>query len=244
MSETREYPSCHPKPALRLLAALGATALTVSAVGWRRHPQRSLHRWAHGVLNRLGVRATLAAPIPEGAQLWVANHLSWVDPLLFLALRPSGALAKAEVADYPLLGFGARRAGLRFVDRENLFSRAAALRGLARDLLAGSPCLLFPEGTTTTGDHLAPLREGGLRMAYRLGVKVLPFRVASADVQYPWVGDDALLPHLRGLAQARRTQVRIHPGQILTPSDFAEEALFVEAIRRHLEPRSILEEAS
>ena len=183
------------------------------------------------------MEASLAGPVPDGAQLWVSNHLSWLDPMIFLGLRAGGALAKAEVADYPMLGFGARRAGLRFVDRDSLFSRAAALKGLRRDLREGQAFLLFPEGTTTPGEGLAPLREGGLRMAYRLGIKVLPFRLAGADGHYPWIGDDALLPHLQGLARARKTRVEVHPGPVLDPAEFRNEDRFVEAIRAHMEPR-------
>lgn len=244
MKEIRDYPPFHPQPTLRILAALGGTALTVSAVGWVRHPQHSLHHWARRLLTRLGVEATLATPIPPEAQLWVSNHLSWLDPIIFLGFRPSGALAKAEVSTYPLLGIGARRAGLRFVDRDSMFSRAAALKGLRRDLRDGHPFLLFPEGTTTSGETLAPLREGGIRMAYRLGIKVLPFRLEGADTHYPWIGDETLLPHLKGLAKARRTRVAVHPGTVLDPADFPEERLFVEAIRNHLEPRPIVAEAS
>ena len=244
MIEPLDYPPFHPRPALKLLAALGGTALTLATVGWARQPQRTLHRWARRLLDRLGVEASLSAPVPEGAQLWVSNHLSWLDPMIFLALRAGGALAKAEVADYPMLGFGARRAGLRFVHRDDPFSRAAALRGLRGDLRAGMDFLLFPEGTTTLGDGLAPLREGGLRMAYRLGIKVLPFRLAGADGHYPWIGDATLLPHLTGLARARRTRVEVHPGPVLDPLQFSDEDSFVEAIRAHLGPSPAMAEAS
>lgn len=234
MSETKDFPPFHPQPTLRLLAALGGTFMTVSRVGWVRQPQRSVHRWSRHLLRRLGVEVSLAGPIPDGAQLWVSNHLSWLDPIIFLALRPSGALAKAEVAGYPLLGFGARRAGLRFVDRDDLFSRAAALRGMVRDLHAGEDFLLFPEGTTTCGDQLAPLREGGLRMAHRLGVKLLPFRLASEDPHYPWIGDDSLVPHLKRVVRNRDTRVTVQPGPILDPADWPDEDLWVQAIRLHL----------
>lgn len=244
MTEPLDYPPFHPRPALRLLAALGGTAFTLATVGWARRPQRSLHRWARRLLGRLGVEIVLSGPIPGGGQLWVSNHLSWLDPMIFLGLRSGGALAKAEVADYPLLGFGARRAGLRFVDRDCLFSRAAALKALRRDLVDGMDFLLFPEGTTTTGEGLAPLREGGLRMAYRLGVKVLPFRLSGADGHYPWIGDDTLLPHLQGLARARRTRVEVSPGPVLDPAAFRDEDGFVAAIRAHLGPPALMAEAS
>ena len=94
---------------------------------------------------------------------------------------------------------------------------------------------MFPEGTTTVGDQLAPFYLGSLRMAYRLGVKVLPLRLASADAQYPWVGDAELLPHLTTLARSRRTRVSIHPGQVLDPGQCADESGWIRAIRSQLE---------
>jgi len=237
MRDSLPYSPFHPIPALRLMAALGGTALTVATLGRRGRCRGALHRWARRVLARLGVQTLLRSPIPDGGQLWVSNHQSWVDPLIFLGLRPSGAMAKAEVASYPLLGAGARRAGLCFVDRDCPFSRAAALRSMRRELRAGSDFLLFPEGTTTPGAGLAPLREGGLRMAYRLGTRVLPFRLDAADAHYPWVGDATLLPHLGGLARARETRVEVWPGRVLDPADFPGESAFVEAIRLHLAAR-------
>jgi 1-acyl-sn-glycerol-3-phosphate acyltransferase len=203
-------------------------------LGHTRTPRISAHKWARRVLRTMGVEARLLAPIPAGAQVWVSNHLSWLDPLIYLSLRPSAALAKAEVAAYPLIGAGAMRIGLRFVDRASLFSRAAALRAMVRDLNAGEDFLLFPEGTTTSGEQLAPLYEGGLRMAHRLGVKLLPLRLASEDAHYPWIGDDSLVPHLQRVVRNRGTLVTICPGPVLDPAQWPDEDLWVQAIRAHL----------
>jgi 1-acyl-sn-glycerol-3-phosphate acyltransferase len=234
MSLSETFPACHPQPALRLAAALGGTLWTVGALGRTRTPRLTAHHWARRTLRLMGVEARLLAPIPAGAQVWASNHLSWLDPLIYLSLRPSMAMAKAEVAAYPLIGRGAGRIGLRFVDRGNLFSRAAALRAMVRDLAAGEDFLLFPEGTTTTGEGLAPLYEGGLRMAHRLGVKLLPLRLASAAAYYPWIGDDSLVPHLQRVVRHRGTRVTVQPGPLLDPADWPEEDLWIEAIRRHL----------
>lgn len=174
--------------------------------------------------------------MPAGARLWVANHLSWLDPIVLLALRPAGVLAKAEVADYPLIGWGARRAGLRFVDRGSALSRAAALVGAAQALRQGEDFLVFPEGTTTRGGGLAPLQAGSLRMAWRLGIPTLPLRLASPDGHYPWTGDESLLPHLQALACASRTEVAVEPGPLLWPGDFSAEAAFIDAAVAHMDP--------
>ncbi|MGA2081424.1 MAG: lysophospholipid acyltransferase family protein [Holophaga sp.] len=233
------FPPLHPWPALRLAATLGGTLWAIGELGRTRTPGLSAHAWARRTLRLMGVEARLTAPIPAGAQVWVSNHLSWLDPLVYLSLRPSRAMAKAEVAAYPFIGRGASRIGLRFVDRNDPFSRAAALMGMVRDLRAGEDFLLFPEGTTTRGDRLAPLCQGGLRMAYRLGARLLPFRLSSSDPHYPWIGDDALVPHLKRLARSRTTQVRVHPGQVLDPAQWRSEEAWLQAIRDHLAPGSM-----
>jgi 1-acyl-sn-glycerol-3-phosphate acyltransferase len=215
--------------------SLLSTGWTLAMVKGRPLARAEMQSWATRILSHLRVRVTLAAPIPAGGQLWVSNHLSWVDALVYLSLRPSRVMAKAEVAEYPGIGAGGRRVGLRFVKRESLASRTSALRALRRDLIAGDDFLVFPEGTTTHGDHLAPLYEGSLRMAYRMGVKVLPLRLDSGDLHYPWVGDTALMTNLKALAWNRDTRVSILPGRVLDPLHFSDEDSWLRDLKKHLE---------
>ena len=232
------YGPWHPVPFLRMGGSLLSTGWTLALAKGRLGSLPLLQLWSARVMASMGIQVTLATPLPAGGQLWVANHLSWVDPLVLMSLRPSRVMAKAEVADWPVIGGGARRIGLRFVKRECLFSRARALRTLQGDLKAGEAFLVFPEGTTTHGDQLAPLYEGSLRLAYRRGVQVLPLRLASEDEHYPWVGDDPLFPHLLTLAWKRSTRVSVHPGPVLDPRQFPDEQAWMRAIRSHLEPRA------
>jgi len=193
-----------------------------------------LSRWAREVLHILDVKVIHEGALPTEAPIWVANHLSWLDPLVLLSLRPAQVLAKAEVGDYPLIGSLARRHGLRFVRRESLASRSVALRGLMSAMDVRESLLLFPEGTTTRGSRLAPLYRGGICAAFRKGVPLLPVRLASPDPWYPWVGDAALLPHLKTLAQVGSTRVFLRPGPVLNPGDFPDEGAWLDAIRHSL----------
>ncbi len=225
-----------PQPVLRWAAALGATGRVLATVSAGRGTPRILSAWSARLLRALAVEVEVAGRIPR-AQLWVANHLSWLDPMVLMALRPMGTLAKAEVAAYPFIGRGAVKAGLRFVDRRNPVSRAAALAAFAADLRAGRELLLFPEGTTTQGRGLAPLWTGGLRAAHALGVRVAPLRLECAAPHYPWTGDQALLPHLHGLARTPSTQIRIVPGEALDRAGCPDAEDFLHRVRLHLEPR-------
>jgi 1-acyl-sn-glycerol-3-phosphate acyltransferase len=229
---------------LRLGTALADTLWSMGRMFLTRRPEALVAPWCRRLLGRLGVEVRLVAPIPVGAPLWVANHLSWLDPVALMALRPSRILAKAEVADYPLVGSGAKRAGLRFVQREDPLSRAAALARLAADLRAGHDFLVFPEGTTTRGNLLAPLHEGSLRLAYRLEVPVLALHLSSEHDHYPWTGDDELLPHLRRLCGRPATLLRVAPSPLLRPADFPTEGAWIRRIRAALHPCTAIEESA
>lgn len=227
----------HPRTLWAWVEAIAVTTSILPRLGQTKDPARLLSHWSRNLLRALRVEVEFTTPIPGGAQIWVANHLSWLDPAVLMAQRPMGTLAKAEVATYPMLGRHARRAGLQFVDREDHVHRAAALLELIRHWRTGAPFLLFPEGTTTNGDGLATFQEGGLRAAFRLGLSVLPLRLESPDAHYPWIGQASLPPHIQMLCRSERTRVRVHPGTVMTPG--GDEDAWLRALRSHLNPHSI-----
>ncbi len=224
----------HPQTLWAWAEALAVTGYILPQLGQAEDPARVLSRWSRNLLRALNVEVQFTSPLPAGAQIWVANHLSWLDAAVLMAQRPMGTLAKVEVASYPMLGRHARRAGLQFVDRDDPAHRAVALLELIRHWRTGAPFLLFPEGTTTRGDGLAPLHEGGLRAAYRLGLSVLPLRIESSDAHYSWVGEASLPPHIQVLCRCQQTRVRVHPGPVVAPT--GDEEAWLRALRNHLDP--------
>jgi 1-acyl-sn-glycerol-3-phosphate acyltransferase len=213
-------------PTVALLPRLAAGA----------EPQPGMHRWARRLLPALGVDLSVEGHLRRDIPLWVANHLSWVDPVVLMSLRPMGTIAKGEVTGYPLIGRWARKSGIHFVDRENATSRAAALASFTASLQGGRDMLLFPEGTTTRGERLAPFYEGGLRAAYGLGLPVQPLRISSPAAHYPWTGDETLMPHLRTLL-ATRTPVTVAAEAPLHPAGFEDPERWIAALRATLAPQ-------
>jgi 1-acyl-sn-glycerol-3-phosphate acyltransferase len=200
-------------------------------------PQPGLHRWARRLLPALGVDLKIHGNLRTDLPLWVSNHLSWVDPVILMSLRPMGTIAKGEVTSYPLIGRFAQKSGIHFVDREDPTSRAAALVSFMASLRNGRDMLLFPEGTTTRGERLADFYEGGLRLAYELDLPAQPLRIASSAPHYPWTGDETLLPHLKTLFTTR-TLVTVIAEEPLHPSDFRDSAAWITAFKTALAPRS------
>lgn len=218
--------------ALRGARLIGATSSILPRLAVGRSADRALHRFSLGALKALPLCIEWVGEPDLDAPLWIANHLSWTDPIVLLSLRPMGILAKAEAARYPVIGPWMKRAGLRFVDRDDATSRGAAVGALTRDLQAKRPMLIFPEGTTTTG-KLTHLRFGGLLAAHRLGLPVQPFRLSTPDLHYTWTGDESLLPHLKTLLR-RPARLRVEAKAPLYPSAYPEPEAWLAALRAAL----------
>src|SRR5687767_6635198 len=121
-----------------------------------RDPLQAAHRLA-GAIGTMAraheLVVTTRGEIPRGGALIVANHISYLDPIAILPQCPAAPLAKAEVAEWPIIGSLADALGVIFVARKDRMARARALRRIHDLLEAGVPVLNFPEGTTTRGDH-------------------------------------------------------------------------------------------
>jgi 1-acyl-sn-glycerol-3-phosphate acyltransferase len=149
-----------------------------------------------------GLRAQLRGTPPRAPSVLVANHLSYFDPVVLAAYTPLTAVAKLDVAAWPLIGDSCRRLGVTFVDREDAMSGACALRRALRALEHGVSVLVFPEGTTTRGDQVLPFKRGIFGAARRAGVPVVPVALAYDRPGVAWVGDDPFLPHyVRAMAE-------------------------------------------
>lgn len=195
----------------------------------------TLRTVAREVLDTLGVELVVRGPRPVGQVLLVANHLSWLDPLLVLREVPAITLAKREVGGWPVLGSQVRRLGIIPVDRRDAVTRAVALRKAARALSAGLTVLNFPEGTTTYGD-MAPFHRGLFGAAIDLDVPVVPVRLAYDVRDACWVGDEAFLPHLLRFVRRPRTRATVVFGAPLVPRPGEEAQDLADRARACLSP--------
>ncbi|MET0343316.1 MAG: lysophospholipid acyltransferase family protein [Polyangiales bacterium] len=144
--------------------------------------QRYMRRWARSLVHATGGRVTLApgseVPPQQRARLVVANHRSPFDIGVLLALFGGHALSRADLADWPVIGLAARRAGTIFVDRASERSGASALRAIRRKLQDGASVLVFPEGGTFEGDEVRPFKPGALAALRGLDVDIVPVGLA------------------------------------------------------------------
>jgi 1-acyl-sn-glycerol-3-phosphate acyltransferase len=177
-----------------------------------------------------GFRIVVSGPVPEGPVVIVANHLSYLDPLVLVGTLPCIPIAKREVAGWPLFGAVARAHGVLFVERGDAWSGARALRAARRAIEAGVSVLNFPEGTTTTGESVLPFRRGIFGVARLTGTPVVPVALQVDERELCWTGSQLFLPHYLATARRPSSVVRVHFGCAMTPArygsaeDLANEA--------------------
>ncbi|MFO7641217.1 MAG: lysophospholipid acyltransferase family protein [Candidatus Competibacteraceae bacterium] len=170
---------------------------------------RPLALWSRVLCGILGVRISVAGHPQDGAGLFVANHVSWLDIFCIASVCPTHFLAKREVADWPLFGWLSRRAGTAFIRRGGDNGASEASGQLTWRLRNGGRMLVFPEGTSTTGEtvrHFYP-RLFQAAIHARCPVQAIALRYPWGEgvhPEAPFVGDATLLPHLWRLLGERR----------------------------------------
>ena len=190
---------------------LGATE-TLGLLRIPRPWQPAMVCWWHRRLLRcLGLEFSCRGAPVAGA-LVAANHVSWLDIPVLGSVAPLCFVSKAEVRQWPLVGWMAANTGTLFMQRGA--HQAAAMAGrVGQRLRAGAMVVIFPEGTTGDGRVLGRFHARLFAAAEHDGAAVQPVAIrygrdAEPDAIAPFVGDDTLLGHL--------WRVLRHPGLTVT----------------------------
>lgn len=186
-----------------------------------------LHAWIerHGrtMLRVFGIEPVGSGPyLGEGlthpgtderglGRIFIMNHRSGLDILLTLALFEAAHVSRADLARWPFVGVLARRIGTLFVDRESKMSGAAVLHAMCNAVKRGRGIIVFPEGTTCSGDDVKPFRGGAFAAALRTGAEIVPIGVAYEDDQTEF-GDESFTRHMKRVTSAPRTRVGVAVG--------------------------------
>lgn len=184
---------------------------------------------ACALLLALGITARFeglgnAARCDRRCAIGVFNHVSYIDALLVEAVFAASGVAKAGVAEYPLVGSIARGLQLIFVARKGIGdSERFAHQGSAVDLIverSGDPTYpimcLAPEGTCSDGKCLLKFRTG----AFVAGRPVIPILLSYPHRYHnpAWTICNTALHVLRMLCQVH-TPARCRLLPVYEPSD-------------------------
>ncbi|MET9338629.1 lysophospholipid acyltransferase family protein [Nonomuraea sp. NPDC003804] len=178
--------------------------------------------------------ARQADDAPE-ARLVVANHISWLDPLVVAAALPCRLVAKSEVSAWPVVGGLAAGSGALPIARDSLLDLPGAVARIADTLRSGETVAAFPEGTTWCGRGSGTFKPAVFQAAVDAGVSVTPVAIAYREADGPrttapaYVGDDTLAASVLRVLAVRRLVVEVTVLPPVSAADRRELAGLAEA---------------
>ena len=162
----------------------GSVGLVGSLFEWRGKFLGWIARiWSKLILKIGGIKFSvqgLKKLDSNGHYIFASNHESALDiPLVFAGLPYHiVSISKIELKYIPIFGWAMMAGGHFFVDRQN-HKKAIQSLDRAKKSMIKNPrsIIIYPEGTRSSDGSILPFKKGGLIMALKMGVPVVPIAI-------------------------------------------------------------------
>jgi len=161
--------------------------------------------WAKIILAASGVKVKVEGLHnieKDKPYIFAANHSSQFDIFSLQGCVDFDFrwLAKKELFQIPLFGRAMQLAGYISIDRSHGREALKSLKEAAERIAAGTSVILFPEGTRSLDGKLHDFKSGGMVLAIKSGVPLVPVGIS---------GTYEILPKGRLLAKSGHVIIRI-----------------------------------
>lgn len=142
--------------------------------GGRSLEERTAKWWGRNLCRIFGLRLEVSGAVPPGPQLVVANHISWIDIPLLFSVAPLSFVSKAEIEQWPVIGFIAKAGNTVFHRRGSHDSAHGVAAVMKERLEEGGNVAIFPEGGILPGPGVKRFHGRLFAAAIETGVPVQP----------------------------------------------------------------------
>ncbi len=231
----------------RIVLSLSAIAVwtVFTVLGARRRKgaerlqyQAQRQRGGARILSRIGrFRVTVAGETPPpGPMLYVANHITALDPILIGTQVDVAFAGKIEIIGWPVMGWIAREHGIIGVERSRRSSTRVFVEAIRNRLAEGVPVMVFPEGGIGWGDVLLPFKTGAFEAISGMGRIQTVFMDVAAIDGVPTPGSegrhrlshkhhDTLFGHLAHAFSYRSVDIQVRFGPSFSADEMKRKAL-------------------
>ncbi|VXB05300.1 1-acyl-sn-glycerol-3-phosphate acyltransferase [Enhydrobacter sp. 8BJ] len=174
-------------------------------------------------LKALGIEVIALEPIPTHHALWASNHISWLDIPVVGSIVPTFFLSKAEIANWPVIGWMATTAHTLFIQRGS-GDTSKISEQMSEFLSQGSPVVFFPEATTTDGTAIKRIYGNLLQSAMDSQVLIQPIVICyvnqdgELDQNIPYYGDISLIDSVKRVLDNPPAKAYVLPLAAIDPA--------------------------
>ncbi len=189
-------------------------------VKYQKYRGYLLRTWGKLCCKILGIEVVVNNTPPKPPFLLVSNHLSYADVFVLFSQLRCLFVAKSDVQTWPLIGFIIRTSGILFIDRSRRSDVKRVNELISKNINQNQGIILFPEGTTSPGYEILPLKTSLLQ--YPASEE---FPVTYATVSYQtgedekpaykticWWDDTPFFEHFLKLLTLKKVKASIHFG--------------------------------
>jgi len=155
----------------------------------------------------------------KDCNLFISNHISYLDIPILGSNFPIRFVAKSEVASWALFGFLAKLAGTIFIKR-NRHDTLSQKNKIKNCLSLNERVLIFPEGTTSDGNRVLDFKSNSFSAVEGENFLIQPITLLYSEINgipinrwlkpvIAWYGDMELQPHLSTLVGLRSIKVKL-----------------------------------
>ena len=186
----------------------------------------SVQKWLPVIFNRmllwvLSIKVEIIGEIDQSKKnnLFISNHLSYLDIPILGSRFPIRFVAKSEVESWPLFGFLAKKSRSIFIRRNKTDSFNQKTKIL--DVLSShEKVFIFPEGTTSDGNRVLDFKSSSFSSVENQNFIIQPIVIVYSDLNgipinrwlrpmIAWYGDMDLKPHLSKLVALISIKVKL-----------------------------------
>ncbi len=231
-----------------IISYLVSSSLLAIGPGGTARAMKNGSRFCKCVLKLLGIHVSIHGKVQNG--IIVANHLSYIDILAILSVRPTRFVSFVEMATLPGIGWITTISQTLFVNRSKPHLIKKDIAKFEGELRKGMPFVFFPEGASFDGSGLQPFKSSLFESAVRAGLPIQPLclrytevndealSVKNRDLVF-YHGDMQLIPQLLGLLKLKSVKVELIFSEFIPSNGKSRKELAqasYEEISKHFRP--------
>jgi 1-acyl-sn-glycerol-3-phosphate acyltransferase len=152
--------------------------------------QELVKEWAVGMCERMRIEVHAHGVDSidwKTPSVLMCNHQSYLDVMALYRVLPRcfGFVAKKGLYALPFFAGVMRAVGCVPIDRSRRTDALASMDEAARIVRSGSTIAVFPEGTRSPGDRIAPLKKGSFHLVQLAQVPTVPIGIRGAGALMP-----------------------------------------------------------
>ncbi|QSH40555.1 lysophospholipid acyltransferase family protein [Lentisphaerota bacterium ZTH] len=177
--------------------------------------------WGHVIVKILNIKVKVYGDFSSfKGGLIVSNHMGYLDVLVHASLFPIRFAPNIGIRSWPFLGWYLSISRPIWIDRASRQKSRKLLQEFKDTMDHNIPLLVYPEGTSTSGDDgILPFKSTSFEAVSGNGYPILPlitvYKKAPDGSNLSWHGKMTLVPHLWRILGHKEMHAEVHVMDII-----------------------------